>query len=376
MRSVQPVEDQMRRRQALRSLYLWVGTVRPASAGPSPASADPALAFGLVCEYKRERKKRGKVSRKDLQHQQMVAATSTTRGDSPARFSVGRSRATSGVQSPAGPYANSNLPCGGGTVDQISRSPTEYAVANLRNNLSEVDNKLNDLGDFGAVGVVTGAPAYCAPVGAFAMTGPHTPTALSFQPFSPRSGGTACFSRRGQSNDGLGLTDLETNPEHHTATIYSEDLPCTPTDDVIHVPESCDRCDPASNSCLSAAAQVGSSHQEVRTVATSRQSLRQPAAILTGSGYNQWSPGAYSLPSPAPSAGQYPHPDETGLAFRYPALQPPTTQLDPMMSSSVPYELLDVYLAGINHVNVHPLSYTRQQPAEGAGRAVDDFLRT
>ena len=306
----------------------------------------------------------------------MVAATSTASGDSAARFSLGRSRATSGVQSPAGPYANSNLPCNGRAVDQISRSPTEYAVANHGNNLSEVNNKLNDMDDYGTVGAVTGTPVYGAPVGAFAMTGPHTPTTIPFQHFSPGSNGTACFSGRARSNNSLGLTNLETSPEHRSATIYSEDLPCTPTDDVIHVPESCDRCDLASNSCLSAAGQVGSSHQEVRTVATSRASLRQPAAILTGSAYNQWSPGAYSLPSPAPSAGQYPHPEDTGLAFRYPALQAPTSQLDPMMPPNVAYDLLDVYLAEFNHANVHPLSYTRQQPAEGSGRVVDDFLRS
>ena len=50
---------------------------------PSPTSeADTIEEFGLGCEYNRERKKRGKASRKDLQQQQAAAAAAAANGES------------------------------------------------------------------------------------------------------------------------------------------------------------------------------------------------------------------------------------------------------------------------------------------------------
>ncbi len=300
----------------------------------------PFLAFGLVCEYKRERKKRGKVSRKDLQHQQPTPTA--TLPEITGSLVSGHSLSSSGAQSPIGGYHQPPFTLNETSMGEANPNLSAFGLSTVTDGLASADRKLNNLISFGGVSSLAPSTAPGVPM-VLGINTHHAQAAGGFPVWSPRSD-VGPHSGGPTPPNGFALSDTTTTADTYGAMNHTPGLPATPTEDGFR---PC--------ACVGPCHHVSATPQPM-AMSTPGISVQRPSLALQGSTFTEWSPGGYSLPSPAPSFGQHSLPEEIFQSLRHPVLQPLLPYLDASISPNVACDLLEIYFTEFAHASVHPLS--------------------
>ncbi|KAI9883045.1 MAG: hypothetical protein M1823_005195 [Watsoniomyces obsoletus] len=306
--------------------------------------------FGLVCEYKRERKKRGKVSRKDLQHQHPT--TAATLREVTASLVSGHSLPSSEAQSPIGGYHQQPpFTFGGTSTGEVNANVPGFGFSNIPDGLASADRKLNNFISFGDVHALPLSATSGVPM--VLGVNPHPSQAAGGLPgWSPRSD-VGPHSGGPTPPNGFALgSDTTPTADHYGAMFHTPGLPDTPTEDRFHTCACAGPCHHVSAAAAAAAAAAA----QVMPMPAPGITVQRPSLALQVPAFADWSSDVYSLPSPAPSFGQHSLPEEVIQSLRYPVLQPLLPYLDSTISSNMACDLLEIYFTEFAHSSVHPLS--------------------
>ena len=320
-------------------------------------SSDTAVsAIGLPCEYMRERKKRGKVSRKDLQHQQVTTATSTQVPEPAINLMLERHSAMGRPSSPGDLSPESAFMMNGMPMEHTPSSVKGYRPTSNGSSLSggsEVHSNADAL-----LGVDNFGATYDSSqsIGGIRHLRSTSGRAWDWASANDEAGSTRAGSFSCSTDIGAG--DPETSPDRQKPAYHPVERLRINDKDGSQIFECSELCSD------SLASPTGSFHfysphrQDGYCLTASPTEIHTPALSLQDSALGAWSPACLSLPSPAPSSSQHHSQqfEDSTLSLRYPVLLPLVPYLKAILSNFQACDLLETYFTEAARVNVHPLS--------------------
>lgn len=290
----------------------------------------------------RERKKRGKVSRKDLQNQQALSAVETDLPEPTVSLVLDHQ---SRVQSPEEISYESGFAVNGVTVGHLPTSADKYRTTSNGSSLSGKSELLSSGDAFFGIDNFAGGIHHPR-----SSSGHHLDLgSVSNTVGSTRPGSLSCSAE-------LGVGDSGTSPAQHPSSL-TIDTCRDVTKDGARLLDSSHHYNTHPLVSPTGSFQLYSPHrQESFGIAMSQSEGRTPTLSLHESSLGPWSPACFSLPSPAPSSSQRMYPEDSTQPLQYPVLQPLLPLIRTIIPVSLACELLEKYFEEATEANLHPLS--------------------
>ncbi|KAI9774006.1 MAG: hypothetical protein M1839_001958 [Geoglossum umbratile] len=336
----------------------------------SMASAGPVrrrINFSLSCEYVRERKKRGKASRKDIQQQQAAAAAA-------AAAAAGISQSTNGFSSddpsPTGSIQSLNGVAGRAPLGDLQPPPTSASrTRSLGNNIlgaptgigqdmPKPNLRTHSLGDLRGM------------TGASAMDHHHHQQLPALNQHLPDETSTSHMSRSEAIEDGTGLGlngyDRMQDFQHSTT---NDSTPCIRMNEHMlqnraGLPQHPGGVGQSNNvhgygDASYAMLSPQGHHGHPNGFSEMSRPCDNPLTGFLGNSPANASPGWLSLPMPTsipPTNSPQHHHLQSTQTLRYPVLRPLLPHIEAFMPTSVACDLLDLYFTSSPLAYGHPLS--------------------
>ncbi|KAF2459078.1 fungal-specific transcription factor domain-containing protein [Lineolata rhizophorae] len=304
------------------------------------------IEFGLTCEYVRERKKRGKASRKDIAAQQAAAAAAAAA----ANGTNGASENSNGVQSTPTNGVTSEDQNRAGTPQGIDRQSESRGSINDRpaSSMAPRSASMSSTQTMNSHGIFNGMSATSRAV---SMSGVEAIAENGMHPQMPndasgrlQNGSSMMGMPDFASVDEYGRPVMPSNGQHMMHHNVSGPMPHP-----IIPPSSIQGYGESPYSMLSPQSQSG--HPGFR-LGTEESSL----SGFLGSSPVAGSPGWLSLPSPSTTLYAPHHSMPASQALRYPVLQPILPHLGNLISTSLACDLLELYFQSSSSAFFQPLS--------------------
>ncbi len=257
------------------------------------------------------------------------------------------------MPSPIDSFRQPDLALNGTSIDESS-SPTSVlgGAISLDPSLTSAGGRLNGADPFASVDNLVAGYNTAAAVGGRAIN-----SAGHYREW-PAGHDTALGA--GCLGYEFGGCDSDTNFDCHTPVCGTEGLPGTPLEGPGHMCECLGSCDQLHSSYCTPVRVCSPQPlpHHGHSLSSSQLSVARASMAVHHSGLNEWSPGGFSLPSPAPSACHYHQMDDPAQTLRYAVLQPLVPHLSPsgVVTPALACDLLDAYFAEFTHASVHPLS--------------------
>lgn len=316
------------------------------------------VAFGLVCEYMRERKKRGKVSRRDLQQQQAAAAAPAD-SDSASHKAVHPQPAASAPESPLDIHFGQIQVSGGLPLDHTPAHISDLPLPHLEITVPGHHGFLNEHSGVmnctqAPYGMHTSVPTVQVPRSLTESSQSWTPTCVD---------GSSTRSDRSASLTDYEFSDMEIHPNCHPPAYWAIGTPQS-ADGLLH-----DQGEAAAyvhdGSELTRLGQpvsgapfhVYSPDSRIgHDLRPGQLNIQTPMSSPLDPSLSPWSSERFSSSSPGTGFSSHPFRGDPIRSLRYPVLQPLVPHLETFLSLNVACDLLDSYFANFTYASVHPLS--------------------
>jgi hypothetical protein len=313
-------------------------------------NANLTAEFGLTCEYVRERKKRGKASRKDIAMQQQAAAAAAANGTAPAsadstsgspqseQKASEPSNAESTEQRPLPDLPPPSIPTPGRSASMAATRGMDGA--SMYQNVAPSMPRTMSLG---AIDGMTETGVHPMAVSNDAM-GPMQPPRLQTQGLAMHNHSIPEYAS---------MDDFHRNMMHQSPhpMIQNGMHPIIPSNGMSEYTDS-----PYSHAMMSPQSAHAQAPQNPFRIPAADSPI--PGGFI-GHSPVSGSPGWLSLPSPSTttmyphSAQQHPNPSQQ---LRYPVLQPLIPHLTHIMPVSLACELLELYFQSSSAAFMQPVS--------------------
>ena len=348
-------------RSVMAEVPALIALVSPCLIRGQVGGANVMTEFGLSCEYFRERKKRGKASRKDLAQQQNTATSATANPTSPSGYS---SEGPSPTQSTHGHDILKGEPSSTADLSEPPTTGPESAIAvEVVTNGPTVMNKSNDLARPGILATMQEMPNKTARDRSMSMNQQHQHM-TGLQDSVPQNHHNLQAVRtqmRGSptamSLDGFGLTNDYSRPGMHVMPPISNGqlLHSVPPVNQIPPPMGSQNGYPSFGDGSYPLMSPHEHHPPAMGFPYARTGDSPMAAFLAQSPA-AGSPGWLSLPSPSAGVFAPPHLLNPPSMLRYPVLQPLIPHTGSILPTSLACDLLELYFTSSSSAHMHPLS--------------------